>query len=277
MKNITLIYLGDYGLQEERILKDIGISTIRSENIMNLEAIPKQYENHFAIVRGTRMIIEEYTKVFSVLHSKNFTLINNTNLFVLHGSFSLYYSMIKKFSPKSIFFTKSISLSKIQNEIIKSNLLTPLFVRSEIESAAKYVGIEGCLIKKNTYSEISICINNLNNYIKDYQNIIIKEVVEIKKYRNGENLEYRAIIINDTIISFDYDAEKLPSPSETKIAKEAKHIVSQIFANGFKGAYFMDFALTENNNVIIVESKDILNGTIKNITSFGNELINKTK
>ena len=39
--------------------------------------------------------------------------------------------------------------------------------------------------------------------------------------------------------------------------------------NGFNGAYFMYFALTEKNEVIIVECKDILNGTIKDVIAFG--------
>jgi len=273
MENITLIYIGDYSQQEERTLKELGVSTLRVESIANLEAIPKQNENQFAIVRGARMKKEEYEKMFSDLHSLNLTIINSPDLFVLHGSFELYYSMVKMYSPKSIFFTKGSAVSEIQNEIATSNLSAPLFVRSEIESAAKYVGIEGCLIKVNTDSEISKCVSNLDINIKGYQSIIIKEVVEIKKSSNGKNLEYRAIVINDKIVSFDYDATKLPSPSESKIAGEAKNIVTNIFNNGFKGAYFMDFALTENDKVIIVESKDILNGTIKDVTSFGNGLL----
>lgn len=273
MKNIKLIYIGDYSTQEEGTLKELGVSTMRVESLEAIEAIPKQNEKQLAIVRGSRMKMEEYEKMFSDLHSLNLLLINNPDLFSLHGSFELYYSMVKLFSPKSIFFTKDSSVSEIQNGITASNLSSPLFVRSEIESAAKYVGIEGCLIKANTVSEISKCVSNLDNNLESYQNIIIKEVVEIKKSNSGKNLEYRAIVINDKIISFDYDAEKIPSPHDIKIASEAKNIVTNIFNNGFKGAYFMDFALTGYNNVIIVESKDILNGTIKDLTSFGKGLL----
>lgn len=273
MGNIILIYIGDYSQQEEETLKGLGVSTIRVESIAVLHSIPMQNEKQLAIVRGARLKKEEYEKMNSDLHTVNLTLINTPDLFILHGSFELYYSMVKMFSPKSIFFKKGSAVSEIQNAITKSNLSTPLFVRSEIESAAKYVGIEGCLIKSNLASEISKCVSNLDNNIKGYQSIIIKEVVKIKKTNNGKNLEYRAIVINDKIISFDYDAEKLPEPSESKIADEAKNIVTNIFNNGFKGAFFMDFALTENDDVIIVESKDILNGTIKDVSSFGKGLL----
>lgn len=275
MKNITVIYFGDYSQQEEETLNGLGLTTIRVENSFALiQTIPKQIENKLALVRGARMKMDEYEKMNSDLLSLNFTLINTPDLFILHGSFELYYSMVKMFSPKSIFFKRGSATSSIQTEITSSNLSTPLFVRSEIESAAKYVGIEGCLIQINSDSEISKCISNLENNIKGYQSIIIKEVVEIKKSSSGKNLEYRAIVINDKIVSFDYDSAKLPLPTESKIADEAKNIINTIFKNGFKGAYFMDFALTENDQVIIVESKDILNGTIKDVTAFGKGLFN---
>jgi hypothetical protein len=273
MKNIKLIYIGDYGRQEEETLKELGVSSTRIESIEAIETIPWQNVKQLTIVRSARVKIKEYEKMFSDLNTRNLLLINNPELFTLHGSFELYYSMIKTFSPKSIFLAKGSTVSEIKNEITASNLSSPLFVRSEIESAAKYVGIEGCLIKVNTETEISKCVSNLDNNVTNYQNIIIKEVIEIKKSQHDKNLEYRAIVINDRIISFDYDADKIPSPLDGKIANEAQNIVSNIYNNGFKGAYFMDFALTANDNVIIVESKDILNGTIKDLTSFGKGLL----
>ena len=97
----------------------------------------------------------------------------------------------------------------------------------------------------------------------------MKETVDIKKHDNKKNIEYRAIVVDDNIVSFDYSASDLPSPYESDIYPESIKIIKSISRKGFQGAYFMDFALTENGEVIIVECKDISNGTIKNVSDFG--------
>lgn len=275
MKKLTFIYLGDYSLHEEKTLQEFDIPTIRLESQDFLQGNIKYQESISpAILRSKRIKKDEYSKIYSDLLALNLALVNDPELFLLHNSFEESYSMMNDFSPKTIFFPPSSEAMTIRKRIESLGFSLPLFVRSEIESAAKYVGIDGCIIKENIDTEINKCISNLNNNVKDYKTIIIKEVVEIRKNESGKNLEYRAIVINDDIICFDYDSTKLDSPNNSKIATEAQKIISEISRNGFKGAYFIDFALTNDDKVIIVECKDIINGTIQNITDFGKSLSN---
>jgi hypothetical protein len=269
MKNIAIIYLEDYGLAEQDILREQGIHALRFENG---EALPvNAWPELKFLLRAKKLKSEDYKEYYSQLSLAGYELINNPDIFILHGSFELYYPLVKDFSPRSIIIAKDMDSSSAIETILDSQIPSPVFVRSEIESAAKYVGVAGCMMQEISKDQFETCRANLDEHIKNYEVLILKEVVGIKKH-DGHNLEYRAIVINDVVITFDYDTAKIPDPELTGLDVSIRKIVNEIYNNGFTGAYFMDFAVTTENTLIIIESKDIVNGTIKDIAGFGASL-----
>jgi hypothetical protein len=273
MKKPTLIYVAQYGLQEEATLRGFGFSTIRVDNYQSLaDALPASSEPQAALMRGSRLDQQAYDDIYRALSHAQVHLLNNPQEFSLHGSFRDYYPLIKDFSPRAIVLDRQTSVSEILSALKSAQLIPPLFVRSEIESAAKYVGVQGCLIQSINSTDVEQCKVNLDTHVTSYHDVIVKETIEIARHINGENLEYRAIVLGGKIVSFDFDTSKLPDPFTTRVASESSVITAAIHDAGFTGAFFMDFALTADNKVIIVETKDLLNGTIKNVADFGKGL-----
>jgi hypothetical protein len=265
MKNIGVIYLEDYGLTEQDILNQKGIYTFRLRNGDPLADNVRPGLKF--LLRANRLNDQEYAEHFRKLLNAGYLLVNEPEVFSMHGSFEMHYQLIKDYSPTSISINKGMDLNLAINAIQDAQLQAPIFVRSEIESAAKYVGVGGCLMQDISPDQFEACRNNLNQYVKNYQLLILKEVVEIKKYHE-HNLEYRAVVIDNRIISFDFNITKIPNPESNGLNASINKIILDIYAKGFKGAYFMDFAVTVSDELIIIESKDILNGTIKDVSKF---------
>lgn len=270
MKNTTVIYWEDYATHEQELLKKLGVPTLRIHSANSIG--PNPFPGYNFILRAKRMSISTYAELYQQFTLASYNIANDPKNFQLHGSFEEYYPMIKEFSPKSIILPARIKEETAIRTVLSSGITAPVFVRSEIESAAKYVGIEGCLMQELTLNQFKDCQTNLDNHVRNYQLLILKEVADIQKHE-GNNIEYRAVVMNDKVLSFDYDSNLIPAPELNGTDEAIRRIVQKIYLEGFRGTYFMDFAITTDNQLIIIESKDILNGTIKDVSAFGNALL----
>lgn len=274
MDNFIAIYSGKSYLPEEQALIGCGVRTLRLEEMPAgkekfVDLLGKSYTGIF---RSKGDLSCEYQDLYDLFASAGVKLVNDPTQVALHSGFADQYQLIRGFTPKAVVFSRHQPISSIMGEIEAEELSFPLFVRSEKESAAKYVGIEGCVIPKLEFDLFARCIENLVNNVSGFQSFIFKEVVEIKKSQSGSRLEYRGIVLDGTIVAFDYDKNTLPDPDSVNLSHRADEIVKRIFDKGFKGAYFMDFAVTESGDVIIVETKDILNGSIHDVDGFAKAL-----
>lgn len=112
----------------------------------------------------------------------------------------------------------------------------------------------------------------IHRFIANAGAIIMKEIVSVKR-ANGKTIEYRAIVVNGKIVCFDYDSSSgLPSPESLPCAWQFEDCINTASKNGLHGAYFVDFGVDENENIFVVECKNIINGTVKNINAFAEGL-----
>jgi hypothetical protein len=272
MKNMGFLYIGDYKQDEELFLKEKNIETFRIESFKN----PTISQNEFIIsnkiiIRGERLSLEEYESLFQQLKGKGLALVNTPDDFKINGSFPLHYAKFKEYSPKAVFFDRTTAAKDIVHSLIQNRFRTPVFVRTDKESAAKYVGFEGCLIHNLTIEELQSCLQNAVQYISNFKVYILKEVEELLTTDSGKKLEYRAIVIEGQVVSFDYEAN-FPSPDLNGIKPFAENLAKALAAKDMKGAFFVDLAITKFGKIVVVECKDISNGTIKNIGDFANAL-----
>ncbi|MFR3266412.1 MAG: hypothetical protein ACLTQN_11265 [Blautia massiliensis (ex Durand et al. 2017)] len=63
-----------------------------------------------------------------------------------------------------------------------------------------------------------------------------------------------------------------PSPESLPCAWQFEDCINTASKNGLHGAYFVDFGVDENENIFVVECKNIINGTVKNINAFAEGL-----
>ena len=127
-------------------------------------------------------------------------------------------------------------------------------------------------MRSSDVNDIETVLEPIHRFIANAGTIIMKEIVSVKK-ANGKTIEYRAIVVNGKIVCFDYDSSSgLPSPESLPCAWQFEDCINIASKNGLHGAYFVDFGVDENENIFVVECKNIINGTVKNINAFAEGL-----
>lgn len=146
-------------------------------------------------------------------------------------------------------------------------------VFEESNSCLYYVDGHGDIGAIHFSSDIDLVNNiDIHRFIANAGAIIMKEIVSVKR-ANGKTIEYRAIVVNGKIVCFDYDSSSgLPSPESLPCAWQFEDCINTASKNGLHGAYFVDFGVDENENIFVVECKNIINGTVKNINAFAEGL-----
>jgi hypothetical protein len=178
--------------------------------------------------------------------------------------FELYYPSIANMTPRAIVSPPDASAGDLLSRMLAAGMSFPAFLRSDIESAAKFVGVDGCIISSASLVEVERIVGSLRKYVRGFRKIIVKEVARIKRAENGKSLEYRAIGVGGGFVTFDYDPEitNLPPPTEYGLVDSAKQALKQLAAGGGNGAVFVDFAVTESRAPMLVECKDFSNGSV---------------
>ena len=267
---MQIVYLNDCYGNEEKIMIENGVSCIRINYPFVTESLPDMQED--TIIRGPKMSVGEYTELFNKLKSANRNTITNAGDYKRIADATEYSRCFGKYAPKVLSFDRACTESDILDSLSESDIKYPLFVRSEVESAAKYVGVDACILKENTIFEIKRVLQPISKHIVNAKTIIMKEIIPIKRI-NGNTVEYRSIVVNGQIICFDYNSlDCLPNPVSLQNASQFQDCVNLANKNGLHGAYFLDFGIDEQERVFVIECKNIINGTVKHAIAFAQGL-----
>src|SRR6185369_7406985 len=275
---MNLIYIDDYKMDEESLLRSIGVNSVRltKEDALTKEGFLGLNANNKYQVRGPRMTVVEYEKIWGAATLSGIALATSPRSFEIGASFGEQYELFREMSPGALVFVESTSDNDIFEAIIARGLCFPIFVRSDLESAAKYIGIDGCIVQKPTLGAVSQVISNLRANVKGFSSLIFKEVAEIAVHpATGKRLEYRAIGIDGRLITFDFDNHKdnLPSQEDFGLVEFVNKAFTKLAHGNADGGLFLDVALTTSNVPIVVECKNLMNGTISSLTRFGEALV----
>lgn len=269
MSKFYVLYTDEKYGEEESLLKSSGIRTFRADTYTQFTDLPT--DKHF-IMRGAKPSKPDYTLMYRFFQSQGITLVSSPKSYEIASSAKLNGELLGKNAPRVYTFPSTTANAIIIRDLNEAHAITPLFVRSEKESAAKYVGVDGCIVKSNSFTEYQTAIDNLRKSVSRFNEIIFKQLLPIKNTATGAKLEYRAIIVEGQVISFDYSTD-LPDPKTLGLGKFVASVSRDLYEKGFDGGFFMDFAVKEDGNFFVVECKDLINGTIKDIKKFVDGLL----
>lgn len=266
---MKFIYLNDYNEKEEATISERGVSCYRisSDSVITGKGFDELPKTDVYQIRSNRLSIEDYSKIWNVAKAHGIELTTNPTSYKIGSNFKEQHLLLSALSPNSLVLDAETKISDILGQIEQSEMNYPIFVRSEIESAAKYVGVNGCVINDNSISSIKNVVENLKNNVSEFRTLILKEMLEIAcdKHSN-KHIEYRAIGVNGGLLFFDYDTGSgLQDPHELHMDEFATEALKLLAGGGAKGGLFVDIALTKKGRKIVIECKNLVNGTIKQL------------
>jgi hypothetical protein len=263
MSKIKLLYLGNYKPDEQKVMEEAGLSTARmASSGFDSKAIASLTDS-LLFIRGPKMRLEEYAALFKEASGVGVQFVTSPKSFEILNRFELHQALLRDMMPRSLMIDASLPTEIMYKNITAEMLIYPLFIRSETESAAKYVGIEGCTMYSENYEELRVIIKNLREHVRDFASVIVKEMVPIAKSAQGVPLEYRAIGALGKLIVFDYgSSSQVDAPEKYHLDGQANRAFNVLAVGGATGVAFIDFGVTTSGKGIIVECKDFITGSI---------------
>ncbi len=267
MTNVAFLYIGNYKTEEEAALREYGINTVRLTQGVSpsLVAIKEIAGVPNVFLRSQRISEIEYESLFQEMLSVGVKLITSPESFSIVNDFAQHYPAIMQFSPKAMVADANSGAEKVLRMLRTEEFTFPVFVRSEIESAAKYVGVQGCTVHSLSLPEVEAVVHNLQAHVPNFRQLIIKEMVGLKQM-NSKSLEYRAICAGGKLINFDYsDFTKLPDPALFGLDNFVEEVLASLYNYHATGAMFLDVAVTVAEVPTVVECKNFNNGSLMNL------------
>jgi len=263
---VGIIYLGDSYREEEMFAKTKSINTMRFLTENDIEGDNNLYDCAF-FIRGKKIKDLEYTDIWKNFNDKGFNLITKPESFDIIVDAVKSSNIFGAYAPRTASFGINTDVSVILSSLKRDKFCAPIFIRSEIESVAKYAGINNCILNHFAADGLENCLSHLRNHVKGYKYIILKEIIEIAENDLGNKQEIRAVVFKDKILIFD--GVILDKDFEDYLPT-MKNAINSFYAKGLDGVYFIDFAVKKTGGLFVVECKDISHGTIKNTEAFIN-------
>ena len=264
--NVTVVYLDNYKPDEEIILRTSGIATLRvnaqdllADQTLTLSARPAP-----VLFRGRRMSLDAYGELYATARSGGLQPLTSPTSFGIAEDFQLHYPLLRKWSPAALVVDATAGPEVLVHSLATGVLAFPVFVRSDLESAAKYVGVGGCVLSTPSLEEASTVLNNLRQHVRGFRSIILKEMRPMRR-KGGASVEYRAVGLRGQLLHFDYSSTKssLDDPYALGLDAVAEECFEALGDGGADGAVLVDLGVQENGSPVVVECKDFLSGGVR--------------
>ena len=272
MTNIGFVYFGDKYIDEESYISGTFTCYRAKDFSVTPDITHEIYASDYVLTRGPKLSQFEYEKCWSIWNERGLTFASSPTSYLIANSPQKNTALLCEDAPELFVLSANLTDEEIVRTLI-NKAIHPLFVRSEKESAAKYVGVDGCIISALDDESILSAVRDLRTHVLGFNEIIFKRVVSIAKSSSGKVLEYRGIAVKGVLVSIEYDTS-LPSPKSLGIDIYAANIIIKLAQHGLDGAFFIDIGVKNDGGFFVIECKDLINGKIHTITRFSQGLKN---
>jgi|GEM_PF-3075706 len=270
---MNIIYVDNYKEDEQKILLSLGVKCFRfsKDDMIKGNVFDTILGSTTYQVRSNKISSADYAAIAEEMAKHGISLTTSVMSFDILNDAKKQYDILKEFCPKSIIVDKTFSTETIMRLVEENQFTYPIFARTDVESAAKYVGVGGCTIPQKRIEEFERVLSGISENVKGYRQIILKEVVTIQKDpKTGSDLEFRAIGCGGNLYIFDFNIDEFSiSPLELGLDVFARKALQKLAERGADGGIFVDVAVLEDGSKTVIECKNLLNGTIRSVQEFG--------
>lgn len=271
---INIIYLNGYAEKEAGELSNLGASVYRINaplDVASLAGCAK--EGARALLRGPKIRPSEYGDLCNTLNVAGILPTTTVSDYSFASDSSAYEDVISEFVPQKMVFSTG-DINACQNGLGALDGWGRVFIRSELGSAAKYSGIESCIIDSFEEKAIGDKIRCLMQAYPAAQTVIARRVENVRRI-GEQSVEGRFVVVDGKLRYMDhceiYDAN-IRSEFEERNILNAQAVASRFSSVGIGGDYFVDIAEKADGGWFVVEIKPLLNGTIRDIGQFWNSM-----
>lgn len=260
---VGILYLGGFRESADPLLH--LVPTARVSSVSDLYRKALQGADRW-ILRTKRLTIGEYCAIADAVAGCGAELVNSELSYAIVSSLRPVQKALSSFSPPMVAGRRELSTADFLSVVADRGLQAPLFVRSEVESAAKYAGFEACVVSELSANGLEAPLRALQEHVAGFNEVAFKELWRVKKLGQSDyDLEYRTFGYRGKLVSVDQPrADVLPRlwPWHFDFLNSAYEALAELGADGL---HVLDLAIRDpDRKPYIVEWKDFSSSSLKN-------------
>lgn len=259
--NVGMLYVGNDRVAEEKAVAN-DAPTVRVESVRSAGRVLAECDAW--IVRSRRLRPEVYRDLGQAAGRYGSRLCSPPAAYSVISGLSACAVALQHWTPPTVVRSAGSSTSELMASIDERGLRYPVFLRSEIESAAKYVGIEGCVVGQRHAPDLERAVQGLRDHVPSFEEIAVKEMWPVGTHgATGSLMEYRALGYRGSLVGFDQrSGDDLPAPDRS-LEDLADAVFRSLARIGASGAHLVDIALRrDDGRPFVVEWKDLSSGSL---------------
>lgn len=209
--NVGVLYVGNDRVAEEKAV-EVDVPTVRVESVRSAGRVLAGCDAW--IVRARRLRPEAYRELGQAAGRHGSRLCSTPAAYSVISRLSACAVALQHWTPPTVVESAESSTSELMASIDERGLRYRVFLRSETESAAKYVGIEGCVVGHRRAVGFERAVQNLRDHAPCFEEIAVKEMWPVETHGStGSSMEYRALGYRGSLVGFDQSrGDVLPPP-----------------------------------------------------------------
>lgn len=270
-----VFYLEDYALSEQESLARLGLKTNRDTllSLSSKEHHTFDFHDVEAIIRGPKLKPSTYEELCRLLSTHGISSRTSPTSFEALSNSDIYELPIQEHVPemRSMDFTSH----SLVDDILGLSEWGQIFIRSELGSATKSVGIDNCMINQFSSDEIKNKIDLLKQAHPNAEKLVARRVVNVRKI-DGKSIEGRFVVLSGKVRYLDHfelDNQVEKDGFKFRNWEPADLVTQKLSHSGISGDYFLDIAEKQNGGWFVVEIKPLLNGTVRNTGLLASSLL----
>lgn len=275
MANTVVLYLDSYGSLEAGELHRCGVPVLRanSDAVGALRASFPEIGTCTAVLRGEKLTPLAYKTLYENLLEVGVTPRTTPHSYEVLSDSARYEEPIADHVPPKRAF--EIGAATIVEDLRGLGGWGRAFIRSELGSAAKFAGVEACVIETFSTEEIFEKVKVLRDAFPTARRLTARGVEEVRKV-GGKPAEGRFVVLDGAcryMDHFEVSDVAVRREFESRYLLSAQDIALALKSADVTGDYFLDIAEKADGTWFVVEIKPLLNGTIRDLSGFAAALL----
>lgn len=260
---VGVLYLGRFKEGEESQSSDWP--SVRVGALGELRAEVLQPADRW-VLRAKRLSLSEYCAVWDAVQTVGGELVGSPLSYAVVSSLRAVQDALAPFSPPMVAGRGDQSPEDFAVMATDAGLKPPLFLRSEVESAAKHVGFDGCVVSTLSSADVETPLEALRQHVSGFSEIAMKEIWQIKKLGATDfDLEYRTVGFRGKLVAIDLPRGNLLPLLEPWHLDFLNRAYAAMARLGADGLHVLDMAIRDSNRKpYVVEWKDFSSSSFKN-------------
>lgn len=259
-----VVFLDEFGLDEEHVARDCGIETLRifESSILDIELTRKLDIRRNILVRGRPINLEKFSRICEVFNSKGCKILGSAGFRFLLAAEERKARTLGHIYGNAVSYLIASQSPSIEVEVARFFGSRRVFVRSELGSLVGKGDPKDWMCLATDRLEISRMISEISGAYPEAEFIIFKEFDP--EIASG-SLAHRFCVVEDHIVDFSSPHGE----AQFRLAQDTAQKVSlEIKTHTPTTCYSLDIVTNQRGGSKVVELKPIYGASLPNAATF---------